>query len=201
MSGDRMNGDDPLQALADMLDVEPSPGFAARVRQHIDADRGARRRMWRYAIAAAVPLLAALIIWVANPPPQGRPPATSSRVAETRALTADGPMPGTDAVSAARPTAASSGRATGPMGARGERGRREARVARNRPRTFATAPVVVPPGQLEGVRQLARAAATGRVRMGPPLADWAANVDPEVAPLAAPDPLRVPLIDVEPLTN
>jgi hypothetical protein len=37
--------------------------------------------------------------------------------------------------------------------------------------------------------------------MGPQLAVWAANVDPEVAPLDTPDPLRVPPIEIDPLTE
>jgi hypothetical protein len=74
-------------------------------------------------------------------------------------------------------------------------------VARNAWRAFAAAPVVVPRGQLEGVRQLASAAASGRVRIGPSLADWAAGVQPEAAALQAPDPIRVPALDVEPIVN
>jgi hypothetical protein len=201
MKDERPDADDPLWALAQALDVDPSPGFAARVREGVDADRAARRRTWRYAMAAAVPLLAALIVWVAQVPGDGQPAVSSPGAAEAGASVAGGRMPGADVVGAAPPTVASERPAAGATHAHGEEAQRRARVERTRSQRFATAPVIVPPGQLEGVQRLARAAAAGRVRMGPQLAMWAANVDPEVAPLAAPDPLRVPPIEIDPLTE
>ena len=76
----RMYADDPVQTLADALDLEPSSGFGARVRDGIEADRAARRRTWRYAMAVAVPAAVALVVvWSAHRPIDEQPRAMSSR--------------------------------------------------------------------------------------------------------------------------
>lgn len=200
----RMDADDPVQTLADALDLEPSSGFGARVRDGIEADRAARRRTWRYAMAVAVPAAVALVVvWSAHRPIDEQPRAMSSRAgavmpSETRvaATTTEDASASTE-----RSGVAVAARAMGESPRRNEERHGKARVARNAWRAFAAAPVVVPRGQLEGVRQLASAAASGRVRIGPSLADWAAGVQPEAAALQAPDPIRVPALDVEPIVN
>ncbi|HWB17471.1 MAG TPA: hypothetical protein VG538_13770 [Vicinamibacterales bacterium] len=203
MRDERMDADDPLRALADALDVEPSPGFGAQARQRIDADRGARRRTRRYAMAIIVPAaaIALVVVWAAHRPSDVQPRAVSSHAEVVPQSAPPHPVaPTTEDLAAERSATAVVAR-TRESRMRDEGRRGSPRAFRNESQAFAAVPVVVPRGQLEGVRQLASAAASGRVRIGPPLADWAAGVQPEATPLQAPDPLRVPALSVEPLAN
>jgi hypothetical protein len=189
---------DSLQALTDALDVATSPDFEARVRERVDADRVARRRTWRYSVAVAVPAVAALliIVFATRERTEESRPALSHRV-EATSHAADGGASPEGVVVEAAATAGREARHVTPSDARSVR----AHVSRHALGRAAPAPVIVPPGQLEGVRRLASAAAAGRVRMGPSLVGWTVDAAPDIALLAAPDPLRVSPIDIEPIAN
>jgi hypothetical protein len=70
-----------------------------------------------------------------------------------------------------------------------------------KPAALSTSAIVLPPGQLEGVRQLARAAASGQLRVAPSLVDWSPGGHLEVAVLTPPDLIHVPALEIEPLAN
>lgn len=198
MRDGRMDADDLLRAVAEALDVEPSPEFGEQVRQRAGADRAARRQMRRYAAAVAVSAAAGLVVIFVTGRPADVPSPVPARRVETAAESATRGGPAT-AIAAADLV----GTASVPR--RADAGRaphdRRRRAPPDPARPFPAAPIVVPRGQLEGVRQLASAVASGRVRIGPPLADWAADVQTDVAPLGVPDPIRVPAIDIDPIAN
>jgi hypothetical protein len=144
---------------------------------------------------AAVPVAVAVVLVVGHVrpvPPEEQPGDMVVAAPSTGAGDPSGAVPD-ERVSTAKRVTGERGTPSGGE-ARGGRARVEAGP-------LAVAPIIVPRGQLEGVRQLASAVASGRVRFGPSLASWTADVDPEVAPLPPPDPIRVAALHIEPIVN
>jgi hypothetical protein len=184
-----------LSALAAALDLEPSSGFEAAVRRRVEADAVARRSLRRRGLLTAGALVVAVVAggFFTHQTGKGQP---LSAVAQTDAsLSPELPAVRSEPIAAGevRPTDAHATRSITQVTL--PRKPRHSRVVRPVP------PIVLPPGQLEGVRQLASAAASGRLRAGPSLVDWSARVHAEVAPLAAPDVIDVPALEIEPLAN
>jgi len=161
--------DDVQDVLASLMAVEPSPQFAARVRQRIAA--GADAADWR-SVRPALPVLAAaavvafgvLLIFTVNRRivPAHQMPTGATRTVEPAASDLSTPAPATAVVAA--------------------------------PRQEETAPALLPKGEIVAIQQLLSAARSGRfefelVPAGVPVADE----------LSAPEAISVPPIELMPI--
>ena len=158
------------------LSVSPSPDFAARVLQRVEADRPSHRAAQYVWLAAAASLvIAAGVFYALNRTAAvvSGPPAP--QVVERPAPPVD--MPRSDAP-IRRDTIEPQ-----PL--------RTVRVARNAPRTEEPE-VLVPSDQMEAVQRLVRAVNEGRLVEAP--------VDPPQGPLAPPAEVGVKPLVVEPIS-
>ena len=161
--------DDVQAVLASLMAVEPSPQFAARVRQRIAAGADAAdRRSLHLALpvlaAAAVVAFGVLLIFTVNHriEPAHQMPTGATRTVEPAASGRSTPAPATAVVAASRQE--------------------------------VEPPAVVPRGEIVAIQQLLSAARSGRfefelVPAGVPVADE----------LSAPEPISVPPIELMPI--
>lgn len=175
-----------LQDLRAELSIEPSPEFAAKVRQTIDA--APARSFWNVwtwtAVAATCGMVAIAItgaVWLrtggavvtpggATLPTQTTEPSTVPSLAQSAT-----PM--------LTPTAPTTRTMTKPATARAAA-------------TETRLEVLVPPDQLNAIRQLMSAVRTGAVKEMAPAPEL---IDPVTGELIQPKPIEIPLITVEPL--
>lgn len=180
--------DDALQDLRATLSIEPSPEFAAKVRQQIDrAPARSFWNVWTWTTVAATCGIAAIAgaLWLrsngtvvtpvttpgdATPATQTTEPSTAPSLAQSRT-----PM--------LTPTAPATQRTAMPTTVRAATTERKLEV-------------LVPPDQLNAIRQLMSAVRTGEVKQ---MAPAPVLIDPETGELIKPKPIEIPLITIEPL--
>ncbi len=174
--------------IAASVAAEPSPEFAARVRQRLEQKSlSARSRFstWVPATAVALVVLGVVAVWLARRRPvvpgTPEPPAVASQQRPT--VTA----PAAEAASRARPSRPTEQAAT-PRGATPARGHLKQVVAQ-----VAEPEVLVPPGQHEAVLQLYAALRSGRVDPASLVAP-SAPLEPAELKIA---PLEVPKLEEE----
>jgi hypothetical protein len=174
--------DDALRDLRTELNVTPSPEFAAKVRERIEAQPAtARWGLWAWTGVAAtcVAAVIAVAMWrAAHPAPVTQKPVAS--VAQS--------------VQAPEPAAAVTPPAAEPVAPKRPATPAEptVRVARER----AEPEVLVPPDQLNAIRRLMAAVRKGALASAPAAPTL---IDPDTGELIPPKPIEIPLITIEPL--
>jgi hypothetical protein len=176
---------DPLRELAAQLDITPSPEFSARVRARVEAGPG---RAWRWhpwvigsvATGMAIIVVSGLSVFRASSKPttsiatvrQAEPPSLPVPMGRVSPMTSaeDQPVP-----SAVRRVADSDYDST--------------------PAVVRHGNVLVPPDQAVALRTLLVGIRSGRVNVP---RETRAPVDADGL-LLAPDPIRIPLIHIEPI--
>jgi hypothetical protein len=178
--------DDALQDLRAELSIEPSPEFAAKVRQQIDqAPARSFWNVWTWTTVAATCGIAVVAgaLWMRSGggvvAPRGATPAQTTEPSPAPSLA----QSTTPVLTPTAPTPKSMTSATKP-------------ATLHAAATEHKLDVLVPPDQLNAIRQLMSAVRTGGVKTMP---DSAPLIDPETGEIATPKPIEIPLITVEPL--
>jgi hypothetical protein len=174
--------DDALRDLRTELTVTPSPEFAAKVRERIDAQPETTPRglwMWAGAAATGAAAVIAVAVWRA-PHPATVTPAPVASVAQS--VPAPGPAPAVTPP-AGEPIAPKRSVTSLTPAVRVAREHREPEV-------------LVPPDQLNAIRRLMAAVRTGALANAPAAPTL---IDPDTGELIPPKPIEIPLITVDPL--
>ena len=194
------DSDDQLNdALADLraeLSIEPSPEFAAKVRQQIDAEparRGWNMWAWTSVVATCGIAIVAGALWmrsggeVLSPGVVTTEPSPVPSIAQHMTTTPTPTGPTTT-------TTASNANATNHSGVAARATTRPAAVV-----AAVTKPeleVLVPMDQMDAIRRLMASVRTGAVKDMPASSS---AVDPDTGELIKPKPIEIPLITIEPL--
>lgn len=189
----RHDVDDLLSELRAALDVEPSRGFEAGVRQRVANERASATRWWWISAAAAV-ASAAVVVTMVMPRSRNvddRKPMPVARVEHAA-------VPPASSIEVATPVAPAIAERTGAV-ARPSARQDAVRAMRLRnPQSLLDVPVIVPAGQEEALQRLVAALWNGDVAATLRFDESSSKI--EILAIQQPEPIRLSAIRIEPIS-